>query len=141
MQPYPRAPHLVWPGHLPGTGCLSAWAMDTGFPTVAWPLCLGLGCAWARVSAAPRHSWPGSWVGVFGYGLWFRPSFPGWGLRCLRLDLGFGPFPTILGWGFGACVVACALHLYPASSGSSVLCGCVCLGSGFSCAPPLLGEV
>ena len=50
MQPYPRSPDLVWPGHLHGTGCLSARAMDTGFPTVAWRSYLGLGCAWARVS-------------------------------------------------------------------------------------------
>ena len=33
--------------------------MTTGFPTVVWLLCLGLGCDWARVSAAPRHSWLG----------------------------------------------------------------------------------
>ena len=31
MQPYPRAPDLVWPGHLHGTGCCGAQAMDTGF--------------------------------------------------------------------------------------------------------------
>ena len=31
MQPYPRAPDLVWPGHVHGNGCLSARAMDTGF--------------------------------------------------------------------------------------------------------------
>ena len=41
MQPYPRAPDLVWPGHLHGTGCLSARAVGTGFPTVVWCLCLG----------------------------------------------------------------------------------------------------
>ena len=57
----PGSPDLVWPGHLHGTGCLSAWARDTGFPTVAWRLCLGLGCGWVRVSAAPRHSWLGCW--------------------------------------------------------------------------------
>ena len=45
MQPYARAPGQVWPGHLHGTGCLSAWAMDTGFPTVAWRVCLDLGYA------------------------------------------------------------------------------------------------
>ena len=71
MQPYPRAPDLVWPGHLHGTGCLSARAMDTGFPIVVWCLCFGLGsavtlpflavvwgaCAWPRVSALPRYFW------------------------------------------------------------------------------------
>ena len=102
MQPYPRSPDLVWPGHLHGTGCLSARAMDTGFPTVVWRLCLGLGCGWAWVSAAPRHSWLGCW---------------------------------------GVCVFACALRLYPATPGWGVRCGCVCLGSGFGCAPPLLAGV
>ena len=33
MQPYPRAPGHVWPGHLHGAGCLSARAMGTRFPT------------------------------------------------------------------------------------------------------------
>ena len=59
----------------------------------------------------------------------------------MRLGLGFGLHPSILGWGFGACVVVCALRLYPAVPGLGVRCGCVCLGSGFSCAPPLLAEV
>ena len=59
-------------------------------------------CAWARVSAAPRHSWPGCW---------------------------------------GVSVLVCALRLYPATPGWGVRCGCVCLGSGFGCAPPLLAGV
>ena len=45
MQPYPQAPDLVLPDHLHGTGCLNARAMDTGFPTAVWHLCLGLGFA------------------------------------------------------------------------------------------------
>ena len=80
-------------------------------------------------------------MGVFGYGLWFRPSFPGLGLRGLRLGLGFGLHLTILGWGFGACVAVCALRLYPAVPGSGVPCGPACWGSGPGCALPLLGEV
>ena len=35
----------------------------------------------------------------------------------------------------------CALRLYPATPGWGVRCGCVCLGSGFGCAPPLLAGV
>ena len=81
MQPYPRAPDRVLPGHLHGTGCLSARAMDTWFPTVVWCLCLGLGFvltppfpagvsggfAWFRVVAWLRASW-------FGFaGLAFSP--------------------------------------------------------------------
>ena len=45
MQPYPRAPGNVWPGDLHGMGCFSAWAMNTGFPIVAWCVCLSLGLA------------------------------------------------------------------------------------------------
>ena len=45
MQPYPRAPGYVWPGHLHDTRCLSPRAMDTGFPTVAWRMCLCSGFA------------------------------------------------------------------------------------------------
>ena len=53
MQPYPRAPDLVWPGHLHGTGCLSARAVGTGFPTVVWRLCLGPVGGWVRVLLTP----------------------------------------------------------------------------------------
>ena len=102
MQPYPRSLDLVWPGHLHGTGCLSARAMDTGFPTVAWRLCLGLGCGWVRVLAAPRHSC----------------------LVCLDV-----------------CALVCVLRLHPATPGTDARCVCVCLGSGFGCAPPLLAGV
>ena len=45
MQPYPRSPDLVWPGHLHGMGCLSARATDTRFPIVVWYLCFGFGSA------------------------------------------------------------------------------------------------
>ena len=102
MQPYHRSPDLVWPGHLHGTGCLSARAMDTWLPTVALRLCLGLGCGWVRVWAAPRYSWLGCW---------------------------------------GVCALVCALRLYPATPGWGVRCGCVWLGSGSGCAPPLLAGV
>ena len=93
MQPYPRSPDIVWPGHLYGTGCISARAMDTGIPTVVWRLCFGLGfavplpilagvlggCAWVRASAAPRHSWLGCCgVCVFVCVLRLYPATPGW---------------------------------------------------------------
>ena len=45
-----------------------------------------------------------------------------------------------LSW-LGVCVFVCALWLYPATPGWGVRRGCVCLGSGFSCAPPLLAGV
>ena len=42
---------------------------------------------------------------------------------------------------YGTCVVACALRLPPAISGSVVRCGRACWGLGLGCAPPLLGGV
>ena len=45
MQPYPRFSAHIWPGHLHGTGCLSARDMDTRFRTVLWRMCLGLSFA------------------------------------------------------------------------------------------------
>ena len=87
MQPYPRAPDLVWPGHLHGTGRLSARAVGTGFPTVGLRLWLGPGCGWSWVLFTP--AWLGSWVGVFGLGLWCCPSFAGC-LWCSWLGFGVG---------------------------------------------------
>ena len=46
--------------------------------------------------------------------------------------------PANIGWAVGACVVVLALCLLPAIPGSVVLCGWVCLGLGFGCAPPLV---
>ena len=71
----------------------------------------------------PRHSWPGCvvCVCVFGLGFWLRHASPGWGV--------------------GLCVFVCALRLYPVTPGWVVRCGCVCLGWGFGCAPPLLAGV
>ena len=48
------------------------------------------------------------------------------------VGLGFRP-------AYGPCVVACALRLHPAGSGSGVRRGRACWGLGFGCAPPLLG--
>ena len=67
MQPYPRAPDLVWPGHLHGTGCLSARAVGTGSPTVVWRLCLGPVGGWVRVLLTPPVL-----AGVLGGCVWAR---------------------------------------------------------------------
>ena len=80
--------------------CLCAHSACT--PPLLARLCVVGVCAWARVSAAPRHSWLGCW---------------------------------------GVCVFVCALLLYPATAGWGAGCGCVCLGSGFGCAPPVLAGV
>ena len=185
-QPYPRSPDLVLPGHLHGTGCLSARAMDTGFPTVAWRLCSGLACAWALVSDAPRHSWLGCrGLCLLVCAIRLNPATPGWGVqggcvcfgsgfgcappllagvfgcvcacvcaplvprhswlgctvRLCVLGLGFWLRPASLGWGVGVCVFVYALCLYSAAPGWGVRRRCVCSGSGFGCAPPLLAGV
>ena len=143
-------------------------------------------CVWARVSAAPRHSWLGCWgVCVFVCALRLYPATPSWGMRCghVCLGSGFGCAPPLLagvlgcvcacvraplvprhswlgcavwlcvsrlgfrlrpaspGWGVGVCVFVCALRLYPATPCWGARHGCVCLGSGFGCALPLLAGV
>ena len=89
---------------------------------------------------------------------------PGWGVEvCVCLCALFACTPPLLAWvcgvGVGAsarvsaaprnywlgcwgvCVFVCALRLYPATPGWFVRWGCVCLGSGFGCAPPHLAGV
>ena len=160
MQPYPRAPDLVWPGQLHGTGSLSARASDTGFPTVVWCLCLGLGCGWVWVSVTlpVLAGVLGGCVGVrfvvssvfwrlgfvaFVVGLGFRPapylSWSGiWDARgCVRAP------PTPRRFRFRCAVWACVLGsgfgLRPATPWGVL--GCVCARApvprGFL---PLLGE-
>ena len=102
-----------------GCGCLGS-----GFGC-APPLLAGvLGCACCvRAPSVPRHSWPGcaACVCVLGLGIWPRPASPSLGV--------------------GVCVLVCMLPLYPATPGWGVRRGCACLGSGCSCAPPLLAGV
>ena len=117
MQPYPRSPDLVWPGHLHGTGCLSARALGTGFPTVVRRLCLGPGCGWVWVLLTPPVL-----AGVLGGCVWAQ--FVVLFLFCrlfvvFVVGLRFQP-------AYGTCVVSCALRLHPAVSGSGVRCGRAC---------------
>ena len=101
-------------------------------------------CAWARGSAAPRHSW----LGCSGVCVCLRAAPPvprhSW-LGCVVwvcvLGLGFRLCPATPGWGVGVCVFVCALCLYPATPGWGLWCGCVCLGLGFCCPLPLLAWV
>ena len=123
-------------------------------------------CACVPAPVVPRHSWLGRAVGVCVLGLGFRlrPATPGWGVgvcvclcarlactpqllagvRCVGVCASAGvpaaPRHSWLGC-WGVCVLVCALRLYPASPGWGVPSGCVCLGSGFGCAPPLLAGV
>ena len=66
----------------------------------------------------PCQSWLGSWVGVFGLGLWCCPSFAGF---FMVFVVGLWCRPA-----FGTCVVSCAFPLPPAVSGSGVRCGRAC---------------
>ena len=123
--------------------CLCACSACT--PPLLAGVC-GVGaCAWARFSAAPRHSWLGCWgVCVLVWALRLCPATPGWGVRCgcACLGSGFGCAPPLLAGVLGCvCVFVCLLRLYPATPGWGARCGWVCLGSGFRCAPPLLAWV
>ena len=104
-------------------------------PSHSWPRVRGVGvCVWARVSAAPRHSWLGCWAVCV---LCLHPAIPGHGCAvwvCV-FGLGFRLRSATPGWGVGLCVCsACTLPLLA----TDARCGCVCLGSGVGCAPPLL---
>ena len=113
-----------------------------------------LACAGVGTPLAPRHSWLGCapWVCVFGLGLGLQPATPG-SCWCGRSAC----TPPLLAWvrTVGVCVRArvsaaprhswrvlvWALCLHPATPGCGARRGCVCLGSGFGCTPPLLAGV
>ena len=142
----------------PGTGArFGCVCLGSGF-SCAPPLLAGLlGCV--RALLAPSHSWHGCavWVCVFGLGLRLRPATPGWGAElcacsactqpllarergvgvCVWARVSAAPRHSWLGC-WAVCVLVCALRLHPATPGTGARCGCVCLGSGFGCAPPLL---
>ena len=101
-------------------------------------------CAWARILPPPRHSWLGCWGSVCACVralLVPRPSWLQCGgvLVCVRAPL--VPRHSWLGCAVWACVLELGFRLCPATPRWGVRCGCVCLGSGFSCAPPLLARV
>ena len=99
-------------------------------------------CAWARVSAAPHHSWLGFWVVYFSVHSVCTPRIlAGCAVLVFVLGLGLRLRPAIPGWGFGACAFVCALLLYGAIPGWGVPSGCVCLDSGFRCTAPFLAGV
>ena len=178
--------HPATPGR--GVGLRVGWCGRSACtpPLLAGMRAVGL-CVWARVLAAPLHSWLGWWgVCVLVWALRLHPATPGLGARrgCVCLSSGFGCAPPLLagllgcvcagvgaplaphhsllgcaprvcvfGLGVSAaprhswlgcwavCVLVWALRLHPATPGWGVQCGCVCLGSGFGCAPPLLAGI
>ena len=141
----------------PGTGARCGWVCLGSGLRCASPLLAGvLGCV--RVLLAHSHSWHGCAVCVCSFGLGFRlrPATPGWGVGlcacsactqpllarvrgvgvCVWARVSAAPRQTWLG-----CWAVCVLHLHPATPGTGAQCVCVCLGSGFGCAPPLLAGV
>ena len=60
-------------------------------------------CAWARVSALPRHFWLGFVVRAPGFGFGGKPATPGWGLGRVCLVTGFGRAPPVLAGVGGVC--------------------------------------
>ena len=122
--------------------CLCARSACT--PQLLVRLC-GVGvCAWARIAAAPSHSWLGHWaVCVFVCALRLYPATPGWGVRygCVCLNSGFGCAPPLLAGVLGCVCVCVRAPLVPRQFWLGCAVWCVCLSSGLSCAPQLLALV
>ena len=102
-----------------------------------------------------------AWMCAFELGSQLRPATPGWGFGlcvcwcacssctplilagvcglavCVWALVSAAPRHSWLGC-WVVCVLVCALRLQPAIPGWGWRCGCLCLGSGFGCAPPLL---
>ena len=131
----------------PGCGvgvCACSCARCACTPPLLACVCGVSVCAWAPVSAAPRHSWLGCFgVCVLVCAPRLYPAIPGSGVRraCVCSGSGFGCAPPLQAGRWGLCVFVCPLRLYPATPGWGVRRGCVCLGPGFGCAPPLLAVV
>ena len=135
--------------------CMARAASVPGLWTLGFLLLCGV-CVWVLVAIGcgfrqPCQSWLGSWAGVFGYGLWCRPSSAGWGLWCVWLGLGFGlllgrawlrahsactpPFPvSVCGAGVRAGVWVSAAPRH--SLGGVGVCVCSCARPARSSAPP-----
>ena len=93
-------------------------------PLLAGVCGVGVG-AWARVSAAPRHSWLGCCgLCVFVCALRLYPATPGWAVRCGWVCLGscFGGAPPLLAGVFG-CVYPYAPSACNPSWLGFVVCG------------------
>ena len=116
--------------------CMARAASVPGLWALGFLLLCGV-CVWVRLAVgcgfcSPRQSWLGSWVGVFGHGLWCCPSSVGC-LWCSWLGFGFG---LLLGrvWSRGR--PACPPP-FPVP-----VCGVgVCAGPGSRLCPALLGWV
>ena len=141
----------------PGTGArCRCVCLGSGLGCAPSLLAGVLGCV--RPPLAPSHSWHGCavWSCVFGLGFRLRAATPGWGVGLCSCSACTQPLLARVR-GVGVCVWArvwaaprhfwlgcwavCVLRLHPATPGTGARCGCVCLGSGFGCAAPLLAGV
>ena len=116
--------------------CMARAASVPGLWALGFLLLCGV-CVWVRLAVGcgfckPRQSWLGSWVGVFGHGLWCCPSSVGC-LWCSWLGFGFG---LLLGrvWFRGR--PACPPPFPVPARGVGV-----CAGPGSPLCPALLGWV
>ena len=116
--------------------CMARAASVPGLWALGFLLSCGV-CVWVRLPVGcgfclPRQSWLGSWVGVFGHGLWCCPSSVGC-LWCSWLGFGFG---LLLGrvWFRGR--PACPPPFPVPARGVGV-----CAGPGSRLCPALLGWV
>ena len=116
----PLVPHHSSLGRWRGCMC---WGSGFGCTPPLLAEVLGCLCAGVGAPPVPRLSWLGCavWMWVFGLGFRLRPATPGCDVR--------------------VCVFVCVIPLYPATPGWGARRACVCLGSGFGCAPPLLAWV
>ena len=116
--------------------CMARAASVPGLWALGFLLSRGV-CVWVRLAVGcgfclPRQSWLGSWLGVFGHGLWCCPSSVGC-LWCSWLGFGFG---LLLGrvWFRGR--PACPPPFPVPARGVGV-----CAGPGSRLCPALLGWV
>ena len=122
--------------------CVCFCARSACIPPFLAAMC-GVGvCAWARVSAAPRHSWLGfSGLCVFESALRLYPTTPGWGARCgcvcLGSASGYAP-PLLAGVSGSVCVCVRAPLVLRQSCQECAVWVCV-LGLGFRLRPSTLG--
>ena len=124
--------------------CVCLCGRSACTPSLLAGVC-GVGvCAWARVSAAPRHSWLGCWgVCVLVCALRLYPATTGWGVRCwcVCLSSGFRFTPPLLAGVLG-CECACVRALrVPRHSWLGCAAWVCVLALGLGCAPPLLAWV
>ena len=111
--------------------------------TPGWGVRCGCGCLCSDFRCAPSHL-----AGLLGCACWCARSPCTSPLLAWVCNVGVCAWTPVLAaprhsWlgCWGVCVLVSAVRLYPATPGSGVRRGCVCLGSGFSCAPPLLAGV